>query len=223
MTRPFTFGTCALLGLLAVDSAALAEGGDSHSIAAKAGALGLGVEYTYSLNDQIGFRVGLNGSKLGFDAEESGIAYDFDLVWDCLSVAVDFHPRRGPLRVTGGLLSNDNRIEAISRPAGNVTVGGTTYTPDEIGSLYGLVEFDSTAPFVGVGWDWSRKRERFGVSFDVGLVKQGAPRVILAASGPIVSDPMFAPDIEAEQGELTASLDGFDLLPYATLGLVFRF
>ena len=222
MTRPFGFGTFALLGLLAVDSPALAEEG-SHAIAAKAGMLGLGIEYTYAMSDRLGFRVGLNGSEFGFDAEESGIAYDFDMVWDSLSVAVDFHPMRGALRVTGGLLSNDNHMEASGRLAGDVTVGNRSYTPEEIGSLHGLVEFDSTAPFVGVGWDWSRKRQRFGVSFDMGLVKQGAPSVVLAASGPIATDPMFESDIEAEAAELTASLDDFDLLPYATLGLVFRF
>ncbi len=38
------------------------------------------------------FRGGINGSEIGFDDEESGIAYDFDFVWDSLLLAVDFHP-----------------------------------------------------------------------------------------------------------------------------------
>lgn len=196
---------------------------DGHAVAAKAGALGLGIEYTYSFSDRLGVRVGVNGSELEFDAEESGIEYDFDLVWDSLSLAVDFHPMRNPLRLTAGVLRNDNRLEAVSRSVGNITVGNTTYTPAEIGTLTGQVAFDDTAPFVGVGWDWSRKKARFGVSFDIGVVQQGSPQVSLIADGAMVGDPVFAADVAAEEAELADSLEDFDLLPFATLGLVFRF
>jgi hypothetical protein len=34
---------------------------------------------------------------------------------------------------------------------------------------------------------------------------------------------MFEADIAAEQAELQADFDGLDLLPYMTLGFVFRF
>lgn len=209
------------IALLTAHSAALAEG--EHAIAAKAGALGLGIEYTYRATERISVRAGLNGSEYGFDAEESGIDYDFDLVWDSLSVAVDVHPFTGPFRLTAGVLRNDNRLEAVSRASGNVTVGDTTYTPQEIGSLSARVGFDDTAPFAGLGWDWSRKNRRFGVSFDLGLLDQGAPGVALVATGPVVSDPAFVDDIQAEQAELAAELDDFDLMPYATIGFVFRF
>lgn len=208
-----------LTGLAA--SAASAE--DGHAISAKAGSLGLGLEYTYSLNDRVGFRVGWNGSKIGFDAEESGIEYEFDLVWDSLSAAADFHPMRGSFRLTGGFLfSNDNRLEAVSRAQDNVTIGDTTYTAEEVGRLRGLVAFDSTAPFAGIGWDWS-KRRRIGVSLDLGVLKQGSPTVRLFADGGLVSDPAFQSDITAEEAELTESLEDVDMLPFGTLGLVFRF
>lgn len=221
MTR-MNVGTGLLLAGLwgAGQSAAWAEG---HAVAAKAGALGLGLEYAYSISERVGLRVGLNGSEFGFDAEESGIEYDFDLVWDSLSVAVDFHPRGTALRLTGGVLRNDNRLEAVSRSAGNITVGDTTYTPAEIGTLTGRVGFDDTAPFVGVGWDWSKRKTGFGVSFDLGVLQQGSPQVSLTADGTIVGDPVFASDVAAEERELSDSLEDFDLLPFATLGLVFRF
>lgn len=206
--------------LATVPAAAFGEG---HSVAAKAGALGLGVEYGYSINERFAVRFGLNGAEYGFDAEESGIDYDFDLVWDSLSIAADFHPGGGPLRLTVGLLRNDNRLEAESRAADSITVGGQIYTPADIGTLYGRVGFDDTAPFAGIGWDWSRKRQRFGVSFDIGVVDQGAPTVSLRATGPIVGDPQFADDIEAERLELEGELDDLDVVPYGSLGFVFRF
>jgi hypothetical protein len=201
-------------------SLALAEG---QAIGLKAGALGLGVEYTYQLNDRVAFRGGLNGSQVGFDSEESGIEYDFDIVWDSLSVAVDFHPLKSALRLTGGLLKNDNRLEAVSRPTSNVTIGDTTYTPSQVGTLNGLVGFDGTAPFVGIGWDWSRSKRIFGMSLDLGVLSQGAPSVSLRGNGTLFGDPAFEADIDAETAELRDSLDDLDLVPYLTVGFVFRF
>jgi opacity protein-like surface antigen len=201
-------------------SAAHAEG---HGIALKAGALGLGVEYTHDVSDRLAFRVGLNGSRYGFDQEESGIDYDFDLVWDSIALGVDFHPLKSPFRLSLGLLDNDNRLEAVSRPTQNVTVGDTVYTPAQVGTLIGRVGFNSTAPFLGVGWDWSRHKEHFGVSFDLGVLDQGSPEVSLRGTGQLLGNPSFEQDINAEEAELQDSLGDYDLLPYATLGFVFRF
>ncbi len=217
--------TSLCVALLAAHSAALAEG--EHAIAARAGALGLGIEYTYRATERISVRAGLNGAEYGFDAEESGIEYDFDLVWDSFSVAVDVHPTKGPFRLTAGVLRNDNRLEAVSRAATSITIGNETYLPEEIGTLSGRIGFDDTAPFAGLGWDWSRNKRRFGVSFDIGVVDQGKPSVMLAADGPILSDPMFADEVaenlEAERRELADELDDLDLMPYASIGFVIRF
>lgn len=209
----------AVAGLTAIGGFAHAE---PHAVGVKAGVLGLGVEYGYAVSDRLTVRVGLNGSEYGFDAEESGIDYDFDFVWDSKSIALDVHPMRGAFRVTGGLLFNDNRLDAVGRSDDEVTIGDTVYSVDQIGQLHGRVEFDDRAPFLGVGWDWSRGR-RFGVSFDLGVARQGTPRVSLAATGPIAALPQFADDIEQERRELQEELDDFKVLPYATLGLVVRF
>ena len=211
----------ALLGMvLAVHVEAYGEG---HAVAAKAGSLGLGVEYTYAINERVSVRGGLNGANFGFDSAEAGIEYEFDFIWDSISVGVDFHPRQGPLRLSAGILSNDNGMEAFSRPTTDIVIGATTYTPADIGSLRGDVEFDSTAPYVGIGWDWSRKKRRFGVSLDLGLLKQGAPQLTLSTDGILNNDPGLQADLVVEQVELEAALDDLDLLPFATLGFVFRF
>src|SRR5690606_2116712 len=90
----------AVLALGAI--AAVPASAEDHALAAKAGVLGLGVEYSYSIGERWAVRLGWNGSELGFDAEESGIEYDFDVVWDSASLAIDFHPGRGPLRLFAG-------------------------------------------------------------------------------------------------------------------------
>ncbi|HEX5419914.1 MAG TPA: hypothetical protein VFY39_07930, partial [Gammaproteobacteria bacterium] len=149
--------------------------------------------------------------------------YDFDLDWDSLSLALDFHPGGGPFRLSAGFLRNDNSLAAVSRPASNIAVGGSVYTPAQVGTLSARVSFDKTAPFLGLGWDWSQRTRMFGLSFDFGVLDQGAPQVSLTANGGLAASPIFADDVARERAQLRSSLESYDLIPYATLGFVFRF
>lgn len=195
---------------------------DGQAIGLKVGALGLGAEYTYEITDRIAVRGALYGSKLGFDVEESDIEYEADVVWDSLSAGVDFHPLKSALRLSLGFLKNDNGLDLVSRPTTNVEVGNTTYTPAEVGTLEGAVRFDDTATFVGLGWDWSRDKRVFGMSFDIGLIDQGDAVVTLRGTGQLLGDPQFQQDIDDEAADLEDELD-LDVIPFLTLGFQFRF
>ncbi len=225
MHRVSLVAGAAVCGLFALGStvARAGDGSGDNAVAAKVGALGFGIEYSRALNDRLGVRVGLNGAGYGFNAVESGIDYRFDLNWGSLSAGVDFHPFRGAFRISGGLLHDNDRIDAVSRPAADVVVGNTVYTAAEVGTLRGRVSFDATAPYLTVGWDWSRLGRALGMVFDIGVVDQGRPKVTLAADGGLVADPMFEQDIATERAQLQDSLSSYDLMPYASLGLVFRF
>jgi hypothetical protein len=210
----------ALAGICLLPAAAWA--GD-NAIGIKAGALGLGVEYTRNLSDRWAIRAGINGSQVGFDRQESGIDYQFDFVWDSLAVGVDLHPLKSPFRVSAGILHNNNGLNGVSRPTSNVTIGDTTYTPAQVGVLTTTLDFKQTSPFLGLGWDWSRKRSHFGMSFDIGVLDQGSPRVALRGSGTLLGNPGFQQDIADEQAQLSDSLSDLDMVPYATVGFVIRF
>ena len=196
---------------------------DGHALGLKVGAFGLGAEYTYQLSDGISLRGAWYGSELGFDGEESGIDYDFSVVWDSLSAGVDFHPTSSPLRLSVGLIKNDNALELTSRLTDDIEVGGTTYTPAEVGTLSGSIGFDDTATFAGLGWDWSRRKETFGMSLDIGVVNQGDAVVSLQGSGTLLGDAGFEQDIADEEGELMDSASDLDLVPFLTVGFQFRF
>jgi hypothetical protein len=195
----------------------------NHAISAKAGALGLGLEYTYSFSDRWAFRLGPYGSSASTDQEEAGIEYEVEIDWDSISLALDFHPFTGPFRLTAGVLQNDNAVLARSTPTEDVDIGGITYTPDQVGTLRAAIGFeDDVAPFVSLGWDWSRTR-RFGIALDFGLVGQGTPLVSLSADGTLTGNPIFEASLAAEEAELQDSLSDIDILPFVTLGVVFRF
>ena len=195
----------------------------NHAISAKAGALGLGLEYAYSFSDRWAFRLGPYGSSATTDRTEAGIEYEVAIEWDSISLALDFHPFTGPFRLTAGVLQNDNVVSAQSTPTEDVEIGGITYTPDQVGTLRAAIGFeDDVAPFVSLGWDWSRTR-RFGVALDFGLVGQGTPLVSLSADGTLTGNPIFEASLAAEEAELQDSLNDLDVLPFVTLGIVFRF
>jgi len=198
-------------------------GAEGHAVGAKIGMLGLGIEYAYPLSERLVIRGGVHSSGYSFDQTESGIDYEFDVNWDSISAALDFHPTKGAWRITAGLLKNDNGLSMQSNLSDDVSVGGTTYTPAEVGTLRGDIGFDDNiAPFLGLGWDWSRTK-RFGLTFDFGVVKQGMPTISLSADGGLIGDPAFEADLAAEEAELQEALDDLDLVPFATVGLVFRF
>lgn len=193
-----------------------------HAVTAKLGMLGLGIEYAYPLSERFAVRGGLYGSSFSSDDTRSEIEYDFEVDWDSISIALDYHPRQGPFRLTVGVLPNDNGLSATGIASRDVTIGGTTYTPSEAGTLQAEIGFDSVAPFVGLGWDWSRGK-RFGVALDLGVLSQGSPEVALSADGTLFGDPLFEAELAEEEAELEHSLRNLDLYPFAILGVVFRF
>ncbi len=215
MKARITFGLVS--AFLATSAAA-----EDHSVGAKVGLLGLGVEYTYKINELVSARASLNGSSYSFDDSKSGIDYALSLDFDSIAVGVDFHPRNKATRFSVGLLSNDNSINARSNPTQSFDIGGRTYTAAEVGTLSAGIGFDSTAPYASIGWNWMREKS-FGVTLDLGVISQGSPEVTLSADGPILGDPQFASDIAAEELQLEDDLDDFDLYPFASLGFVFRF
>jgi hypothetical protein len=212
-----------LLGLVVVGLVVSTEAAaENHAIGGRVGLLGVGVEYSYRLNDRITVRGGLNGSGLSFDETESGIAYTFDLDFDSLYAGVDIHPLKGKFRVSVGALQNDNGLSATGLLVQNVTVGDTTYQASDVGSLYGRIGFDSMAPYLGFGWDWLHDK-KVGLALDIGVLSQGSPTVTLGATGPIADNPDFIEDLATERAELQQSLDDLDLYPYAMFGFVVRF
>ena len=195
---------------------------EDRSFGATAGMLGLGLVYAYSFSERLAIRGGINGSSYSFDQTKSGIDYEFDINWESASVALDFHPTRGALRLSAGVLKNGNSLSTRSSVSKNVTVGGATYTLTEVGTLRGAVSFNSIAPFIGIGWDWFRNN-RFGITFDFGVVSQGSPTVSLSADGSLLGAPMFLADLAAEEAELKNSFGDLDSMPFVTFGLMFRF
>ncbi len=194
------------------------------AISGKAGTLGLGGELTTGVTSDINARFGLNKFDLTFDDEFDDVEYDVDLDFSSASALLDWHVFGGSFRVTGGLLSMDHEFDLDGTTAGNEEIGGTVYTPSEIGTLSGHAEIDGTAPYIGIGWgNPVGSGKRWGLYCDLGVALTDSPDVALSANGTLASDPAFQADLARERDEIEDDLEPFQFYPVISLGLYYRF
>lgn len=193
------------------------------SLGVTAGTTGLGVELGYDFSDAVGLRA--NGNLLGFshDVESDGIQYDGKLKLRSLGVLGDFYPFESGFRVTGGVYYNDNHVNITATPSGPVTIGGTTYTPAEVGALTGAAEYNTLTPYAGLGYTSSRGEPGLAFVFDAGVMFQGRPDITLAGSGPITATPSFQADLERERRQIRDDLKWTRFYPVVRLGVAYRF
>jgi len=211
----------AISGLL-FSSMSAAEG---IGVGAKVGTLGFGLEVTKGFTPTINGRIGFNTFSFDASGTESDVDYDADLNMESVAALVDWHPFSGGFRATAGLMVNNNELEMTAKSAVSYDVGGTTYTPAEIGTFGGVVNFNDIAPYAGIGWGNSvEKGQHLTFAIDVGVLMQGSANVDFTASGgTLSSDPTLLADLATEEAQLEDSLDDYDLFPVISLGLAFQF
>jgi len=194
-------------------------------VGARVGTLGLGVEITKSFTPTLNGRVGFNNFTFDVSGTESDVDYDIDLNLQSASLLADWHPFSGSLRTTAGVFLNKNELDMQAESAVNYDIGGTTYTPAEIGSFGGTVDFNEFSPYVGIGWGNAvEKGQRLTFSFDIGVLLQGSPNVEFTASGgTLSSDPALLADLEQEESDLETDLEDYELYPVVSMGLAFQF
>ena len=212
--------------ILAVFGLTLSLHSSSHAglgIAGRAGTLGLGVEVTQSLIPMVNVRGGVNWFNYSWDGTESDVDYNIELELKSFTALVDLHPF--PLlgfRLTGGIVFNSNGLEMVSdQISGTIEVGGDTYPISDVGTLNGVVDFKSTAPYLGIGWG-NAASSRIGIAVDLGVAFQGSPQVDLRATGRLATDPTFQQDLNREIQELEDDISGFKYYPVLSIGLSFK-
>lgn len=208
-----------VLLLLCLSLSATAVAAEKVGIGLRVGTQGWGAEVGFKLSDRFGLRAGLYGAEISDSYEETDIVYDGDLQLGGLGVIADFHPFRGGFHLSAGLLSNETGIDMSATPTMSQTIGGNVYTPAEIGTLTGSVDFDDTAPYFGLGWGRIPGSGRVGFLADIGVLAQGSGSVSLTSSTGLINPA----DLQAEIDEIEADIEDFDLWPVISFGLAIRF
>lgn len=185
----------------------------------RAGTQGFGAEFGYALNERVGLRGGIYGASVNESFDEAGIRYDGDLQLGGVGVLADIFVFKGSFRLSAGLFANDNEIELVASPTQPQDIGGTVYTPAEIGQILGEVTFDDTVPYFGIGWGNVARGKRFGFLVDLGVLVQGSGDVRLRSTQTAVSQA----DLDAEAREIERDISEYDLWPVISFGLAIRF
>ena len=182
-------------------------------LAARASTLGIGAEVSYRLSPMVGFRVGGNYLEFSRDATIEDIDYHLTPHFENGSAIVDLFPMGGALHISGGLLINDNEGRMVARLNHDIEIGGTTYTPDQVGSLIGAVDFRKTAPYLGLGL---AGRGKVAVLFDLGVGFTGTPRASLAGLTPLTGSAkaQFDANVADELAQIQAEIDGKSYLKF---------
>ncbi len=203
-------------------AAGVASADSSFGIGAKVGTLGIGIEAIWRPIPFVDFRVGANAYDYTYDGFQAGLDYSGTLSLETVYATGNFHFPISPFRITAGLFSNGNEIELASVDSATFDIGGTTYTLADVGSLTSVVSFEDTAPYLGIGFDFT-VLDKVGMNLDMGVLWQDEPVVTMQASGLLANDPTFLAAAELERQQLADDMSSFKAYPVVSLGFVFNF
>lgn len=219
--KPFRSITIALaLAILAVGTAVADD--SNFGIGIKAGTLGLGLEGRWAPLPFMDLRLGGNAYNLDVNDNYSDVRYKGTLDLQTFYLTANFRFPLSPFRITAGAFANNNEIRLASAEVGDFSIGGDFYTGSEVGTLMSRTTFDSTAPYLGIGFDFELFGKA-GLDLDLGLLWQGEPQVTLVADGLLAGDPSFQASLAREQTDLQDDISDFKAYPVVSLAFVYNF
>jgi hypothetical protein len=217
-----TLVICAAVCGVALTSAAHSQEG-RWSVGLTGGTLGVGPEVSFRPHTHFGVRANAGFLSVSRDEDIDEIEYEGDVELNSFGAMLDWYPTGGGFRVSLGGRINNNEIELAGAPASSVTVGDTTYTPQQIGTLSGKVAGDDFTPTLSVGYGGQLARG-FTVGVELGVMWQGEPKIDdLRATGLLASNPQFQADIDAEEQQIEDDLDDYELWPVLQIEFLYRF
>ena len=201
-----------------------ASASDNWNLEARAGTLGLGIDASYKVNDSLALRGGPNVLK--FDRSETidGVEYEAEVDFLNVGALVDWHPFKSGFRITGGAFFGGNDLSLNATPANNVTIGDTSFTPAQVGTIDGEVEWNAVTPYVGIGYSnafYSKRKWRFSV--DLGAKYNGEADVSYRTNGSLAGTPGFEAEVQREIENIEDDLDDFQFYPVLMVGVSYRF
>jgi hypothetical protein len=212
-----TLTLLALIGM-AAPSAVTAQG---LAFGARAGTLGLGGEVALALSEQLVVRGGIGMSPYEPGLTLSDVRVDLDIP-TIYNVGIDLY-LNSAVRVGGGFLFRRSDPKVSGDFSADQDIGGTWFTPQQIGTLSGVLDFNDRAPYVliGVGRHTAQGN---GLFLDLGVVFFGEPTVGLSASDGTLSgdvDPLMSA-LSQEAAEFEADMPSYlKIWPIISLGVRF--
>ncbi len=210
------------LFLVTASFAKTSSADDNLWLGVKAGTLGIGIEATWRPLPWFDLRIGADRYDYDFTGSQAGVNYDAELVLDTYHATASFRFPLSPMRITAGVYANSDELRLTSQDSAFIDVGGTQFTSADVGTLRSITSFESTAPYLGVGFDFDLFN-KVGLNLDFGVLWHGEPNVTLEADGLLANDPVFLAALENERVELEAEVENYKAWPVVSIGFNFNF
>jgi hypothetical protein len=175
--------------------------GQGIGIGARAGTLGIGAEGAVGLTESLVVRggIGVMPFEPSVDIDEINFTLQLPDTW--YNLGFDLY-LAGPFRIGGGMLYKPDNPILSAQLIASTDIGGTMYTPAEVGTLTATLESKSSVPYAVFGFG-RHNSPGFGLFLDLGVAFLGEPDFSLAAEGgTLISDPAFQSSLRAEEANL---------------------
>ena len=185
--------------------------------------LGLGGSLAMEYNDYFDIRLETYMLGTGYSTDVNVLNYDIELDWRSYGIVVDFYPNRKNFHLNAGMFFTDNKLDITVSGQTSYFINGNEYSAAEVGDITSSLRYDTPAYYLGLGWDkLFNAYPQFGVNFDMGIVFQGTPDVVLSSSlGGSNTD--LNDDLANESDSLETHLEILRFYPVISLGLSYRF
>ncbi len=222
MLRGSVFAACLAIGCISSASRA-AEDGSPFAVGARFGTLGLGGEVTVALGDYVNLRGVGHLGDISLVGTFSDVEYDVDIGFQNAGAMLDFHLPDGGFRWSVGIYYNGNDYDGTATPTDSTTIGGISFTPDEIGTITGDIQTGSTAYYAGIGFgNPVGGSGRWTVTLDVGVwILADDPTIELVADGTASSSAIFQSELDREEDDIENDL--INWWPVIEIGVSYRF
>lgn len=225
MARIVAVGLAASLAVAAAPTLAQTPGSGlagGYDVGLNVSTLGIGAEAGYRLDSHFGVRIGANGFAWSFDKTFDSTPYTIDAHLASGGGLIDYYPFETGFRLTAGLKINGNGASGTATPTSNVRIGGSTFTPAQIGTLDAHVGYNTVAPYLGLGYA-GRVSPAFELSIDAGVMYQGTADVSLTASSPLANTPTVQNALAQERDDIRHDANYLEFFPVLTLGATYHF
>jgi hypothetical protein len=214
-------------------AALLAMGGIAHAqdtsggpwaAGVTAGTDGLGADLKYALSPSVVLRLRGAGLDVRHGENSDGIHYNGHLMFTTGGGFLDWHPMSNGWLVSAGVVGGRRQLDLSGTSTSNVTIDGNTYTPAQIGTVFGHAKLPSAAGFLGVGYD-STYVSRGPIGFNVlaGVQFSGSAKVTLTSTGLLAATPQLQADLAHEEANIRHDLGFARYYPAVSVGVTYRF
>jgi hypothetical protein len=219
------FGTAILLAGLCATGVAQAQ----TALTASVGLSGVGLHVSVPIQQDLQARVGINGLNYSHSGSTGDVDYDFKLKMRTIDALIDWFPSNSEFRLSGGIVYNGNKVDAVGRSNSSNTfeLNGNTYNAASVGTLDGRIDFRKVAPYLGIGWGNPLAQNKgWGFSFDLGTFFQGSARTSLTNSNcnlPAAGCAQLVNDVAAENDKLHDKASKYKFFPVVRIGATYKF